>query len=84
MSRTVTPRSSMTGRVSFAMVLEAGRHVFVAYPAKASQVWMPNRLLGTAPGAVEEVRSECVTPRPATIQFSAPGVMIWSAPVLSR
>jgi hypothetical protein len=36
------------------------------------------------PPAASGVRSEWVTPRPAIIQLSAPGSMIWSAPVLSR
>ena len=44
---------------------------------------MPNRLLGPLRAAAV-VRSEWLTPRPATIQFSSPGRMIWSAPVLSR
>ena len=44
---------------------------------------MPKRLFGPLRAAAE-VRSEWVTPRPATIQFSAPGRMIWSAPMLSR
>jgi hypothetical protein len=30
------------------------------------------------------VRSECVIPRPATIQLTSPGRMIWFDPTLSR
>lgn len=41
---------------------------------RAIQVWMPRRLLGPW-RAASGLRSEWVTPLPATIQFSAPGVI---------
>ena len=49
----------------------------------AIQVWMPksrwpDRLRSS------EVRSECTMPRPARIQFTAPGAMAMSVPSESR
>ena len=50
---------------------------------RATQVWMASRRW-PAERSAGGVRSECTMPRPAVIQFTAPGRMVWTVPRLSR
>ena len=76
------PASSTTGSSSAAWWWKAGA-TSSASRGSATQDWMPNRRF-TPPRSAASVRSLWAMPRPAVIQFTAPGRMGWRTPSVSR